>query len=74
MFVWLLQGQLRHNWKVRKFVLYEEPAKLTYFSPTKVCIHKIYAMIGHSFFVRFYPIIYYLGYSLSFGHFVIILL
>eukprot|EP00111_Clytia_hemisphaerica_P012538 TCONS_00036858-protein len=29
------KGQVRHNWKVRKFVLYDEPMKLVYYSPTK---------------------------------------
>lgn len=29
------KGQVRHNWKVRKFVLYDEPMRLLYYSPTK---------------------------------------
>jgi len=29
------KGQVRNNWKVRKFVLYDEPARLVYINPTK---------------------------------------
>lgn len=29
------KGHVRHNWKVRKFILFDEPARLSYYNPTK---------------------------------------
>ena len=39
------QGHVRHNWKVRKFVLFDEPAKLYYVNPKKVLLFGIIHLV-----------------------------